>query len=56
MLITSALDVCNNIVLALQMVNAPAYQAATTSLTPEQTTSLMELMAQAEAGEQAPAA
>ncbi|KAF8600420.1 ARM repeat-containing protein [Ceratobasidium sp. AG-I] len=41
---------------ALQMVNAPAYQAATTSLTPEQTTALMEHMARAEAAEQAPAA
>ncbi|QRV92799.1 importin beta N-terminal domain [Ceratobasidium sp. AG-Ba] len=35
----------------LQQVNAPAYQAATTSLTPEQTTSLMEMMALAEAAE-----
>ncbi|KAG9122758.1 hypothetical protein FRC07_000720 [Ceratobasidium sp. 392] len=35
----------------LQQVNAPTYQAATTSLTPEQTTSLMELMALAEAAE-----
>ncbi|KAH7322034.1 ARM repeat-containing protein [Rhizoctonia solani] len=36
---------------ALQMVNAPVYQAATTSLTPEQTTALMEHMARAEAAE-----
>ncbi|KAG8702616.1 hypothetical protein FRC08_003362 [Ceratobasidium sp. 394] len=36
---------------ALQQVNAPAYQAATTSLTPELTTSLMEFMALAEAAE-----
>ncbi|CAE6534492.1 unnamed protein product [Rhizoctonia solani] len=36
---------------ALQMGNAPVYQAATTSLTPEQTTALMEHMARAEAAE-----
>ncbi|KDN33664.1 hypothetical protein RSAG8_13239, partial [Rhizoctonia solani AG-8 WAC10335] len=36
---------------ALQMVNAPVYQAATTSLTPEQTTALMEHMARAETAE-----
>ncbi|KAG8724819.1 hypothetical protein FRC09_013780 [Ceratobasidium sp. 395] len=34
---------------ALQQVNAPAYQAATTSFTPDQTTSLMEMMTLAEA-------
>ncbi|KAG8740759.1 hypothetical protein FRC10_003917 [Ceratobasidium sp. 414] len=36
---------------SLQQVNAPAYQAATTSLTPELTASLMEFMALAEAAE-----
>ncbi|ELU39618.1 karyopherin [Rhizoctonia solani AG-1 IA] len=37
--------------LALQTANAPVYQAATTSLTPEQATALMEHMARAEAAE-----
>ncbi|EUC54354.1 importin, putative, partial [Rhizoctonia solani AG-3 Rhs1AP] len=36
---------------ALQMVNAPVYQLATTSLTPEQKTALMEHMGRAEAVE-----
>ncbi|KAF8713095.1 ARM repeat-containing protein, partial [Rhizoctonia solani] len=36
---------------ALQTANAPVYQAATTSLTPEQATALMEHMARAEAAE-----
>jgi spermidine/putrescine-binding protein len=49
-------DVVLTPISALQMVNAPAYQAATTSLTPEQATSLMEFMAIAETAEREEAA